>query len=108
MFLRSNGESQPPDSSQNDEDYRPQVHVEDTAPKVAPDVGQPFVIEERRKPIKALQQYHSKKSVFDGSFESNWHTQVIVYLENCSHWDIPNDHKALFFMYTLANSSNAR
>lgn len=59
--------------------------------------------------IKGIQQYYSKIRVFHGTFfESSWPNHLADYIENCKHWDVPDNDKVLFFSYTLADSSDAK
>lgn len=65
-------------------------------------------MQEKRTAIKDPQQYYSKDTVFEGEYESNWHSYITNYLETSKHWDIPVEDKVLFHGYSLANESDTR
>lgn len=65
-------------------------------------------IEEERKASKGLQVYYYEKRSFSGSFESNWHMQLIDFVDNCSHWNIPDQGNVLLVRNSWKGNSDAR
>lgn len=71
--------------------------------------GQLDIPKERRTAIKRIQQqYYNKDRIFNGAFEANWNSYLADYLDNCAHWDDPDEDKVLFFRYSLTDSLDAR
>lgn len=64
--------------------------------------------EERRKAIKVLQIYFLRRDHSRDLFEANWQIHFTDLVDNCSHRDVPDQDKVMFFRYSLADKSDAR
>lgn len=77
-------------------------------PRGSPSRTAAAVVEERHKVLKGLLQYYTKEQNFHPSFESNWESHNVDYQQNCTHWDVPEKDKVIFFRYSLVHESDER